>query len=163
MPDVKRSGKELTGRHVLLMVLGFFGVIILVNGSFLFAAISSFSGEDVKGSYRQGLEYNRTLKARNVQNELGWDVAANFVATTEDTGRIIVRFRGAGGEPVNGLDVTGKLRHPTDLAQDRSLTFIAEGGGLYGVSTEILTGKWELRAAAQKGEDIFRFKYDLQP
>ena len=55
---------ELKGWHVLLILMAFFGVMFSVNGVFLYHAITSFPGEDVKKSYVQGLNYNDTLAVR---------------------------------------------------------------------------------------------------
>ena len=38
--------KKLTGRGVLLILAGFFGVVILTNVIFITAAVRTFRGED---------------------------------------------------------------------------------------------------------------------
>ena len=70
-----KKQRELTGKHVLLMLVAFFGVIIVTNVIFINAAVTSFRGEDVKGSYRQGLEYNETLETRKSEGQLGWSAS----------------------------------------------------------------------------------------
>ena len=77
-PIINDIGKELKGWHVLLIMLGFFGVMFAVNGVFLYHAITSFPGEDVKKSYVQGLNYNQTLSARASQADLGWRAEAGL-------------------------------------------------------------------------------------
>ena len=64
-----KSGK-LTGWHVFWIMLGFFGLMFTVNGIFLYHAITSFPGEDVKKSYLQGLDYNSTLDAKGSDGAL---------------------------------------------------------------------------------------------
>ena len=54
----RKPGFVLKGWHVLLMLVGFFGFMFVVNGIFLWAAITSFPGEDEQKSYMQGLHYN---------------------------------------------------------------------------------------------------------
>ena len=73
------TGRELKGWHVLLIMLAFFGVMFSGNGVFLFHAITSFPGEDVKKSYVQGLSFNDTLADRAAQAELGWLAEAGLV------------------------------------------------------------------------------------
>ena len=58
---------KLTGRGVLLILAGFFGVIILTNAIFITAAVRTFRGEDEAKPYLQGVEYNRTLVRRAEQ------------------------------------------------------------------------------------------------
>ncbi|MEO1305623.1 MAG: FixH family protein, partial [Pseudomonadota bacterium] len=72
------SEKTLKGWHVLLIMLGFFGIMFAVNGVFLYHAITSFPGEDIKKSYVQGLNYNDTLAVRAAQAELGWQAEAGL-------------------------------------------------------------------------------------
>lgn len=162
MTATRTSKKELTGRHVLIMLIAFFGLIIAVNTYFISAAVTSFRGEDVKGSYRQGLEYNQTLKQREVQSRLEWTITANIIPKEANNSIIIVKFIDAAKAPIDGLTLAGTLRHPTDLAQDRNLEFRALGGGRYQARTEELAGSWQLRGAAQQGDTLFRFKYALQ-
>ena len=66
-----RSDKPVTGRHVLMMMLGFFGVIFAVNGVFAFLAIDTFTGLETEQAYLKGLDYNRTLTAAAEQRTTG--------------------------------------------------------------------------------------------
>ena len=68
----ERSPKELKGIHVLMWLMGFFGLMFAVNGVFLFHAITSFPGEDIQKSYLQGINYNDKLKDRALQMDRGW-------------------------------------------------------------------------------------------
>ena len=53
-----------------MTLIVFFGIIFSVNGLFLYKSISSFPGEDIKQSYRQGLAYNETLESRAAAKSL---------------------------------------------------------------------------------------------
>ena len=47
-----RSGpREVTGRHVLLSLVSFFGVVFAINGALVRAAISTFGGVETASSY----------------------------------------------------------------------------------------------------------------
>ena len=56
---MKRAKKprELTGRHVLLWIVGFFAVIFAVNGILVRAATSTFGGLETQSSYKAGLMF----------------------------------------------------------------------------------------------------------
>lgn len=151
-----KAEKELTGRHVLFMLLAFFGVMLAVNIYFTFMAVTSFRGEDVPRSYRQGLEYNQTIAARTLQNQLGWTVHVN---TTES--HIVLAFRDAEGQPLNHLKVEAKLRHPIDTAKDVPLTFTQDSQGRYKTHAPNLEGRWLLIANAHTDEQNFKFEYEL--
>ena len=51
------AGRPLTGRAVLAMLLGFFGLVIAVNLVMVRAAISTFGGVDTPSSYQAGLAF----------------------------------------------------------------------------------------------------------
>ena len=50
----------LRGVHVLLMVLGFFGVIFAANLVFVFVSLETFSGIETENAYEVGRNYNET-------------------------------------------------------------------------------------------------------
>jgi len=155
MPEQTKL-KELTGRHVLFILLAFFGVMLSVNIYFTVMAVKSFSGEDVPRSYRQGLEYNQTIEARNRQDALGWTVTANAA-----NDRVLVQIHDRQGNAVSGLDLDGKLRHPATLSNDQTLNFQEIEPGLYEAAIMGLAGKWSLVAVATQNDDSFRFEHEL--
>ncbi|MGB3625456.1 MAG: FixH family protein [Henriciella sp.] len=141
-PDAK-----LKGWHVLLIMLGFFGVMFAVNGVFLYSAITSFPGEDVEKSYVQGLDYNSTLEARRAQAEAGWTVRAGVEA-----GTLIVELGAAEGEPVSTLAVTATLRRLVTDADDLIVALQPAGSrGRYESELPGLdTGRWEILIEARR-------------
>ena len=127
-------------------MLGFFGVMFAVNGVFLYHAITSFPGEDVKKSYVQGLNYNDTLAARAAQAELGWTAEAGL----QDGELLVFRLRDADGAPLSNYAVIGEMRrisHPrcgsgdhlqSCSRRDRMVNMFADAGAL-------APGQWSLR------------------
>jgi len=152
----EETGKELTGRHVLYILLAFFGVMLAVNIYFTVMAVSSFRGEDVPRSYRQGLEYNQTIAARQTQSQLGWTAGVNHI-----DGRIIVEIRDIDGDVIRGLELDAKLRHPTDTSQDRPIIFTRDLSGRFTAELPVTQGKWLLKAVTQSGDNPFKFEYEL--
>lgn len=135
------ANKGLRGWHVLLIMLGFFGVIFSVNGVFLYHAITSFPGEDVKKSYVQGLNYNDTLAARAAQAELGWTAEAGLQGQ-----ELVFRLNDAEGQPLSNYAVIGEIRRRATTAADRDLVFQAATAGEYRVETGTLeVGQWDVR------------------
>ena len=64
--------RRLTGRQVLWILVAAFGVVFAVNGMMAWLAEKSFPGLVSNDAYREGLEYNRTIAARQAQAALGW-------------------------------------------------------------------------------------------
>lgn len=150
----------LTGKHVLIMLLVFFGIIIAVSIVFTTLAVQSFRGEDIKQSYRQGIEYNETLADRAAQSDLGWRAAIN-VSGTIDSRRLIVKVTGADGQGLSDLIITGRLRHPADQTLDRPLEFTVGADGLARADLSGLSGQWTVHAEAINASGQRQFRYDL--
>ncbi len=62
---------EIRGRHVLIAMVAFFGLIALANGIFLYYALTTFGGGEKGSPYRSGLRYNETLAEAAIAAELG--------------------------------------------------------------------------------------------
>ncbi len=155
-PEYKQGpDAKLKGWHVLLIMLGFFGVMFAVNGVFLYSAITSFPGEDVEKSYLQGLNYNDTLEQRREQAALGWTLRAGLV---EGASRLRIEASDQDGEPLSTLTVTATLRRQATTAEDITLSLDPVLRGAYEVDLPPLSkGMWEvdIEARSAHGDDVF--------
>ena len=113
-PRTESSG--LTGRHVLWSLIAFFGLIFAVNGYFLYAAISTYSGVVANEPYRKGLEYNQRIAADARQHELGWTESLD-IAATRDT--LMLDLKDKNGLPGSASRASGRSRPPVDQQAGR--------------------------------------------
>ena len=146
-----KSGK-LTGWHVFWIMLGFFGLMFTVNGIFLYHAITSFPGEDVKKSYLQGLDYNHTLEAKAAQDQLGWSAAAGMVGSD-----LVFDLTDADGNPLEGYQVTSELRRAASTAHDQIAKMQPLQSGSYAVNlSDLPAGRWDVQFQVidPAGDDI---------
>ena len=138
----RRGDEGLKGFHVLLWLCGFFGVMFVVNGFFLFYAITTFPGEDVKKSYVQGLDYNRTLAQRAAQAELGWQAEIGLASKSLE-----IRIADSRGTGVSGYEVQVLLRRLATTSDDTVVLAAAQGAGVYLVDISAFShGQWEVIA-----------------
>ncbi|MFD2814736.1 FixH family protein [Paracoccus aerius] len=115
--------RELTGRHVLVITLAAFGVIIAVNLVMAFLAVGSFPGLEVKNSYVASQHFDRD---RQAQESLGWTARASY-----DGARITIEIvDGQGTHPVL-RDFTATIGRPTHKRADVTPHFEVAGGGIY--------------------------------
>lgn len=143
----------LKGWHVGAGLLGAFAVVLSVNITFVWFALSSFPGEDVPRAYLQGLDYNRTLTERAEARALGWRTVAGLEAGDAGARVLAVTMTDAQGGPLDGLELTVLLRHRADAARDRQLTVTAEGGGRYFASlADVPPGTWQAVIRAQDAQ-----------
>lgn len=146
----------LSGRGVLLWVVGFFGVIIAMNAWFVTASIRTFSGEDEQKPYLQGVEYNQTLSRRAAQQMLGWRATIASARQDLHTVRVTVILDHKDGSPVTGLLLKGELRHPSDEGRDRPAKFREVSAGRYDAEIRgIAPGAWDLMAQTGASQPPF--------
>ena len=134
--------KELKGRHVLMVLCGFFGVMFIVNGIFV-----SFRARDVQrrctqsDPYRKGLHYNDMLAADERQAERGWQTT---VAYDDKTQQLRVSLIDKAAEPVSGLHVAVMLSRPATSKDDRHLRLKEVSRGVYAADVGLAPGVWVL-------------------
>ena len=112
MSPLPKTG--LTGRHVLLAMLAFFGVIFAVNGAFLYFALGSYSGVVAVEPYRKGLAYNERIAADQKQLALGWSPVLEMSLD----GAVNLTLADRDRSPVTGLLVTAEIGRPSTSAED---------------------------------------------
>ena len=143
-----RKPFRLTGWHVFLLLCAFFGFMFIVNGIFLWAALSSFPGEEENKSYLQGLHYNEAISARRVQEEQGWSAQIGLTPTDEGD-RLVVRFLDRDGAPLPAQDIEAQIRRTVTGVEDVPLELQRGIDGDYFADISLLDkGVWEARVQA---------------
>ena len=145
------SGKGFTGRHMLAVMLGFFGVVIAVNVVMATVAAKTFGGTVVDNSYVASQRFNRWLAEGRAQDRLGWTARVRL----GESRQIRVELSDRRG-PLGGADVEAVARHPLGRAADVTLRFGAAGDGAY-VSQEALPGgRWLVHLEIRRGGNRVR-------
>lgn len=128
--EAGKARRKVTGRTVLVWLLGFFGIIFAVNAWMAYSAIRTFSGVDTENAYRAGLAYDSEIAAAEAQRARGWSVEARLTgAEPQRTMEIDARDRAA--VPLAGLSVRARLVHPSDRRRDVDVALTEAGGGTY--------------------------------
>lgn len=155
--------RPFTGRSALFMLIGFLGLIVAVNGVFVFFAMTSWSGLSTDGAYRKGLAYNEQLAAAASQKSRGWSAFAHFAPTEGRKGRMVVAFKDRAGHGIERLEVSGTLARPAQSGLDRTITLIGAGDGAYGADVEVpLYGVWNMTIIARRdGAPAYRLEQRL--
>jgi nitrogen fixation protein FixH len=139
-----RQPRELTGRMVLLCLVGFFGVVAVVNAVMMGAAISTLSGLDSDSPYQAGLAFDEEIAAARAQQALHWQVDAKVERTDEGKTLVEITARDADGTPLPGLGATASLVRPTDRRLDRDLAITQDGPGHFRGVTGHAVGQWDV-------------------
>jgi nitrogen fixation protein FixH len=145
MNPVQNSPKPLTGRMVLFLLVGFFGVVIGVNMIMMRLAIQTLPGTDVDSAYSASLAYEGEIAAAHDQNARNWKVDAHIQRGPDGAATLQVEARDDSGKPMSGLKFQGRFERPTDRRADLPVALAETGIGIYrGSAPMIAPGQWDL-------------------
>lgn len=147
---------SLTGRMVLLSMLGFFAVVVAVNAVMMTAAIRTMPGVDVRSAYETSQTFNGEIARMHAQTKRGWQAQAQ-VLRKEGGAAVTLTLRDHAGVPVTDLLVEARLQHPASRQNDREATLTEISPGLYAASlADVSRGAWTLAVEARRdGAPIF--------
>lgn len=149
------SQKQFTGKHMLAILVAFFGVVIAVNLTMAFFANSTWSGLIVKNGYVASQSFGKDLERARTQDALGWTVTMKHA-----TDSVTLTFADRNQQKLAGLTVTGQLRRPASARDDQTLAFSGTGPGDYAAAADLAPGVWELDIdAAGSAGSAFRKTY----
>lgn len=141
--------QQFTGRHFLLIMVAFFGVIVAVNVTMAVYANTSWTGFVVRNSYVAGLEFNRKSREHREQVALGWSTTL-----TGAGGTFRFALADAEGRPVELKAGTATFRRPVSDAQDTTLALAPATGGALDAPFAIGEGAWIVEIEADAGRDV---------
>lgn len=142
--------KQLTGWHVLWILIAGFGIVFAVNGAMAWLALDTFPGLVSHDAYREGLEYNRTLEAKAAQLKLGWKVDVE-VTGAGDRRTVAARFHDRDGHPISGMRVNAALVWPVASGRDRRFALEESAPGAYRAAITLPSlGNWRLELEAKR-------------
>ena len=126
-----------TGKHMLMVMVGGFGIVIAVNFYMASLAVGGFHGIVVENSYVASQKFNDWIDEAEADKALGWDAtvergADGFVTVT------------TAGVP-EGASLTAELRRPLGEREYASLGFAPNGDGTYRSTIPVEPGRWTMR------------------
>ena len=147
------------GRHVLIGLVAFFGVMLLANGIFLYYALETFPGGDTSDPYRKGMHYNDTIAAAARQAEQGWRTELIY---NSKTGRLTLSLWDKEGQPVAGLHNSAILSRPATDREDHAVKFSETQAGMYAAELRLAPGQWVVQLQSEElsraGDPAYRLK-----
>lgn len=149
-PNDARTG-EFTGRHMLLIMFAFFGVIVAVNVTMAVLAGRTWTGLVVKNSYVASQKFNSELAAAKVQHARGWQSSLTY-----RDGVISFTLVDRDGQPVIYDDLMVHYGRPAFEQADRTVAFKHAGSGHYRVSAPLTAGYWSIRVSGGAGNKAYR-------
>lgn len=136
--------KPLSGRKVLAILVGSFGVIFAANLALVVAATGTFPGLVVANSYVASQQWNARTDA---QKALGWSASV-----AHEHGELRVALTGRRGQPVRNLNVTAVVGRPASAQDDVTLTLQSEDNA-YTAPIVLQPGLWRVVVDATDGDN----------
>ncbi len=137
---------QFTGRHMLVIMLAFFGVIIAVNVTMAVFANTSWSGLVVKNSYVESQHFNEHFAKARAQAALGWEPRL-----TVDGGKLRYTILDSSGDAVQLDGVKVMFERPVSTSQDVTFQLTPAGDGAYGADTQLGDGVWVVEIYSDAG------------
>lgn len=129
--------KKFTGKHMAMVMVGGFGIVIAVNFYMASLAVGGFGGVVVKNSYVASQRFNGWLEEAREGERLGYSAEMG----RDDTGRMLVTTQGV---PESAL-LSASIRRPLGEPADASLVFERVGENLYRSTEALDHGRWIAR------------------
>ena len=159
MTDVRAQKGEFTGKHMLLLAVAFFGVIVSVNVGMAIVASTSWTGLVVTNSYVASQEFEDKRIAHEKQTAAGWQASFTYAP---GLAQLIVRD--GAGNPVDLGPVSMQINRPVGGHDDETLTLSRSPDGGYNAILTLGEGVWDLVATATTDTGPFelheRFKVE---
>ena len=156
--QAKQGGeKKFTGKHVLIWISCFFGVMFIANGFFVYYARTTWPGVVEKSPYTASQNFNKTLSEAAAQEARGWAMAMEFKRRQNEVYLVIIA-KDKLGNPIEDLTIEANVGRPATEDFDHNLTLEAAAGGTYQAKIGNLDpGRWRIKfEALQKNEVKFQ-------
>jgi nitrogen fixation protein FixH len=148
------SGRELTGRKVLIITVAAFAVVIGVNLTLAYQAVHTFPGLEVENGYVASQNFN-TL--RHAQQSLGWTANVDY----DEQERVFsLRVTDEAGRPVKVPQVAMTIGRATSTRDDKRPNLVYYNG-TFSAPLDLGPGYWTIRLDAH-AEDGTEFRQRLQ-
>lgn len=154
-----KAPRELTGRTVLICLIGFFAVIAAVNAIMIRAAITTFAGSETASAYKAGLGYKDEEAAAAAQAQLNWHVEGRIARAPSGEAILTVDVRDSSRMPVYGIDIAARLAHPLNARLDHDIALSRAADGSFRGITDAAAGQWTITLDLVRGGNrVYRTK-----
>jgi nitrogen fixation protein FixH len=146
----------VTGRVVLICLIGFFLTVAAVNALMIRFAVSTFGGVETESAYKAGLAFRAEIDASVAQAARSWKVDARV---EEGQGGTVVHVavRDRMELPVPRLTVRIHLEHPADRRRDVAMAVSEQSPGIFRAVADRASGRRILAIElSHDGERVFR-------
>jgi len=158
MNDKTSTQGEFTGRHMLMIMVAFFGVIITVNLTMAILASTSWTGLVVPNTYVASQKFNGVLEQSRKQAALGWGGELSGSGQ-----KVTFELHKADGSEVAIDKVSVIFRRPATETLDHLVQLDLVPGGDFVGSVNLGEGIWTAEVLAEiRGEQRWKMIYNIK-
>lgn len=137
--STSRAGNgEFTGRHMLMLALGFFGVIIAVNVTMAVVSATSWTGLVVPNSYVASQQFEEKRLAHEAQLDAGWTSSLTFA-----NGQALLSVSDGAGASIDLDQPVLQINRPIGGHDDQRIVLTRQADGTYAGAVTLGPGVWE--------------------
>jgi nitrogen fixation protein FixH len=143
------------GKRILICFLAFFGLICVIDGIFVYTAITTQTGVVTEQPYEKGLAFNKQLDEARAQPSMRENItfADNVLRWT---------LQDENGVPVRGAQVHGEIVRPVQEGYDFAITLTEAGGGIYETTLDLpLKGLWVAKLNGQWNSTTYKTSHEF--
>jgi nitrogen fixation protein FixH len=149
--------RQFTGKHMLAILISFFGVVIAVNVALAYLANSTWSGLVVANGYDASQSFNADQRRTRIQQAEGWTMKLSH-----QDGAVTLVFADKAAQPLRGLTIVSAVGRPTTDSQDQKLSFRETAPGTYAAPVKLASGIWDVNVEVTgDGEQNYRKTYEI--
>ncbi len=149
--------REFTGRHMLIILICFFGVITAMNLTFAWFALGSWPGLLEQNGYQGSQSYNSQIAESRVQRELRWRSEISF-----SNGNLELIIKTPDGVTVSDLEIVAAVGRPTHELENSDI-LLAETDGAYATTIMLEEGQWVIAIRASlEGNVVYRRNFRIR-
>lgn len=136
--------REFTGRHMFILTVAFFAVVISVNILLAVLAVKSWTGMVVANSYVASQQFNEKTAALERAAAMGIRASLSYGG-----GKISIVLRDPSDVVVGVKSLALKIGRPSNESEDRSLAMMCAGDGVCSAETRLGGGIWSGEIVAE--------------
>lgn len=148
MTTRRADAGTFTGRHMLIVMISFFTVVISVNVLMATLANTTWSGLVVENSYVASQQFNQKAAEGRAQAALGWTGSL-----TVGNGEVGYGLTDRNGVTIRLDAVTVTFRHPAYDTRDATMALARTATGRFSVARVPADGVWIVDVEASAGRD----------
>lgn len=133
------EGFRFEGKHMLIIMVSFFGIIAAVNVSMAVLANSNWTGLVVKNSYVASQEYNSKLDDASYIRNSGLLSDIGY-----QKGELRFVLKGTDGRALEVTELVAKIGRPAHEHEDQMLKFKLNSDLTYVLPVELAQGTWSV-------------------